>query len=168
MSQARTNLQRESTKQDRVAPQRGSEGSDKFADDMVSATVSLIKHRIVVMSGKGGVGKSTVAVNLASSLANAGYQVGVLDGDVHGPDVPLMFGLQGRIPESATGYLLPVIAQGNIKVMSMGFLLDDRDTPVAWRGPLKHSLFRQFLSEVEWDHWTTSWSIYLPARGTNL
>jgi ATP-binding protein involved in chromosome partitioning len=150
MSQARTNPQRESTQQDRIAPQRGADGSDKFTDDMVSATVSLIEHRIVVMSGKGGVGKSTVAVNLAASLARAGKQVGVLDGDVHGPDVPLMFGLQGQIPESASGYLLPLVGPENIRVMSMGFLIGNKDTPVAWRGPLKHSLFRQFLSEVEW------------------
>jgi ATP-binding protein involved in chromosome partitioning len=150
MSQYQKKSQDDSAKQRPPTPRKELHGSDKFTDDLVAETVSMIKHRIAVMSGKGGVGKSTVAVNIATSLAKAGSQVGVLDGDVHGPDIPLMFGLQGRIPDSASGYLLPLIAQRNIKVMSIGFLISSRDTPVAWRGPLKHRLFEQFLTEVEW------------------
>jgi ATP-binding protein involved in chromosome partitioning len=118
--------------------------------EILAIATSLIRRRLAVMSGKGGVGKSTVAVNLATALAISGHEVGVLDGDVHGPDVPMMFGLQGQLPEASAGHLLPLVAQGNIKVMSMGFLLESRDTPVAWRGPLKHRLFEQFLTEVEW------------------
>ena len=121
MSQYQKKSQDDSAKQRPPTPRKELHGSDKFTDDLVAETVSMIKHRIAVMSGKGGVGKSTVAVNIATSLAKAGSQVGVLDGDVHGPDIPLMFGLQGRIPDSASGYLLPLIAQRNIKVMSIGF-----------------------------------------------
>jgi ATP-binding protein involved in chromosome partitioning len=99
------------------------------------------------MSGKGGVGKSTVAANLAVALAAAGHKVGILDGDVHGPNIPKMLGLDGASPSSG---LLPLEAWPNLKVMSMAFLLPDCDTPVAWRGPMKHTLFRQFLSDVEW------------------
>ncbi len=117
---------------------------------ILACTTSLIRRRLAVMSGKGGVGKSTVAVNLATALAVSGHDVGVLDADVHGPDVPMMFGLQGQMPSSTAGYLLPLMAQGSIRVMSMGFLLDSRDTPVVWRGPLKHRLLEQFLTEVEW------------------
>ncbi|MDQ7784139.1 MAG: Mrp/NBP35 family ATP-binding protein [Desulfomonilaceae bacterium] len=150
MSQSLGNAPKDAVGPGRTGCGHEAHGADKFTDDLVAATVSMIKYRIVVMSGKGGVGKSTVAVNLAASLAALGKQIGVLDADVHGPDIPMMFGLQGQIPESATGYLLPLIAPGNIRVMSMGFLISDRDRPVAWRGPLKHRLFQQFLSEVEW------------------
>ncbi|MGB6068129.1 MAG: Mrp/NBP35 family ATP-binding protein [Desulfomonilaceae bacterium] len=122
----------------------------KNMEEVLACATSLIRCRLAVMSGKGGVGKSTVAVNLASALAVSGHDVGVLDADVHGPDVPMMLGLQGQLPEASAGHLLPLVAQGNIKVMSMGFLLESRDTPVAWRGPLKHRLFEQFLTEVEW------------------
>ncbi len=126
------------------------ESERKKVEEIFACTASLIRHRIAVMSGKGGVGKTTVAVNLSAALALSGHAVGVLDADIHGPDVPMMFGLQDRLPESSAGYLLPLIAQNNIKVMSMGFLLGNRDTPIAWRGPLKHKLLEQFLTEVEW------------------
>jgi len=102
------------------------------------------------MSGKGGVGKSTVAVNLAVALRDLGKSVGVLDGDVHGPNVPKMFGLAGRVPESGPDGLVPLISAQNVEVMSMGFPLQSEDTPVAWRGPMKHSLFQQFLADVDW------------------
>jgi len=119
-------------------------------EQILACATSLIRRRLAVMSGKGGVGKSTVAVNLATVLATSGHEVGILDADIHGPDVPMMFGLQGQFPAATAGYLLPLIARENIRVMSMAFLLDGRDTPVAWRGPLKHRLFEQFLTEVEW------------------
>lgn len=144
------NPQGESVDGGRASSRNGGQGADEFTDDLLSATISIIKHRIVVMSGKGGVGKSTVAVNLAASLAAAGSQVGILDADVHGPDVPMMFGLEGQHPESASGYFLPLIGTKNIRIMSMGFLIGSRDAPVAWRGPLKHKLFHQFLTGVEW------------------
>ena len=119
-------------------------------EERLTQRLSLIKHRVVVMSGKGGVGKSTVAVNLASALSKSGKKVGVLDGDVHGPDVPKMFGLQGRSVEAGPGGLLPVTGPQDVEIMSMAFLIPGEDTPVAWRGPLKHSLFQQFLADVDW------------------
>lgn len=112
--------------------------------------LGAIKHRIVVMSGKGGVGKSTVAANLAVALAAAGHKVGILDGDVHGPNMPKMLGLEGANPESGPEGLIPLEAYPNLRVMSMAFLLPNSDTPVAWRGPMKHTLFQQFLTDVEW------------------
>ncbi len=118
--------------------------------ERLAERLSSIKHRLIVMSGKGGVGKSTVAANLAVALAADGHRVGILDGDVHGPNMPKMLGLEGASPEAGPGGLLPLEAYPNLKVMSMAFLLPDSDTPVAWRGPMKHTLFQQFLSDVDW------------------
>jgi ATP-binding protein involved in chromosome partitioning len=109
-----------------------------------------IKHRLVVMSGKGGVGKSTVASNLAIALSLKGYEVGLLDVDIHGPSIPKMLGLGGRKITGEDDGLLPVFAMPNLIVMSIGFLLREDDAPVIWRGPLKMGAIRQFLEEVKW------------------
>jgi Mrp family chromosome partitioning ATPase len=109
-----------------------------------------IKHRLVVMSGKGGVGKSTVASNLAIALSLKGYEVGLLDVDIHGPSIPKMLGLGGRKITGGDDGLLPVFAMPNLIVMSIGFLLREDDAPVIWRGPLKMGAIRQFLEEVKW------------------
>jgi ATP-binding protein involved in chromosome partitioning len=106
-----------------------------------------IKHFIAVSSGKGGVGKSTVAVNLAVALSQAGAKVGLLDCDVYGPDVPMMMGITGE-PEILGKKLLPKIRHG-VKTMSIGYLLAE-DKPVIWRGPMVHKLIEQFLGDVEW------------------
>ena len=106
-----------------------------------------IKHIIAVSSGKGGVGKSTVTVNLAVALAKTGAKVGVLDCDVYGPDIPLMMGLSGE-PEAVNRKLIPKERHG-VKTMSIGYLMDD-DKPVIWRGPMVHKLIEQFLGDVEW------------------
>lgn len=119
-------------------------------DARLAAGLSTIRHRIVIMSGKGGVGKSTVAANLARALAAMGKKVGILDGDVHGPNIPKMLGLEGASPEAGPSGLLPLEAAPGLKVMSMAFLLPNSDTPVAWRGPMKHTLFQQFVSDVQW------------------
>lgn len=119
-------------------------------DERLGRKLSRIRHRVAVMSGKGGVGKSTVAADLAVSLALRGNRVGVLDGDIHGPTVPLLFGLQGCRPSSGPEGLVPLTAHENIKIMSIAALLGGRDVPVAWSGPLKHSLFEQFLADVDW------------------
>ncbi|MGD9874201.1 MAG: iron-sulfur cluster carrier protein MrpORP [Kiritimatiellia bacterium] len=109
-----------------------------------------IRHKILVMSGKGGVGKSTVAVNLAVSLSLAGHKVGLLDVDIHGPSIPKMLRLEDAKVQQVDGALQPVEAAG-MKVMSIGFLLKNRDDAVIWRGPMKMNVIRQFLKDVEWD-----------------
>ena len=109
-----------------------------------------IKHKIVVMSGKGGVGKSTVAVNLAVSLMLAGKRVGLMDVDIHGPSIPTMLGLEEQSPlPTADGSILP-IQMGDMKVMSIGFFLQNQDDAVIWRGPMKNTAITQFLRDVEW------------------
>lgn len=119
-------------------------------EDLLNRRLEQIQHRVVVMSGKGGVGKTTVAVNLAAALAARGKLVGILDADVHGPNTAKMLGLDGCQPTTCASGLVPITTAENIKVMSMAFMLPDEDTPVVWRGPVKHTLFRQFLAEVDW------------------
>jgi len=113
-----------------------------------------IKHKIMVLSGKGGVGKSTVAANLAAALALAGKKVGILDVDIHGPSIPKLLNLTGRqIGGSDDDAMLPVqtsCGPGSLSVMSIGFLLRERDDAVIWRGPRKFGAIKQFLTDVEW------------------
>jgi ATP-binding protein involved in chromosome partitioning len=106
-----------------------------------------VKNAIAVASGKGGVGKSTIATNLALALAQSGASVGLLDADIYGPNIPLMMGVHER-PRSGNGRILPPEGYG-VKLMSMGFLVEE-GTPIIWRGPMIHSALRQFLSDVDW------------------
>ncbi len=112
--------------------------------------LSRIQNKILVLSGKGGVGKSTVAANLAAALAEAGKNVGLLDIDVHGPSLPKIMGLEGKKPEVIDSAIQPIRLKENLKVMSIGFLLQNRDDAVIWRGPMKHGVINQFLKDVEW------------------
>lgn len=107
-----------------------------------------IKHIIAVASGKGGVGKSTVAANLAVALARAGHKVGLLDGDVYGPSAPTLFGVSGK-PDIADGKIQPVRAHG-VSVMSIGFLVDPEQA-IAWRGPMVTGALRQMMRDVDWS-----------------
>jgi ATP-binding protein involved in chromosome partitioning len=109
-----------------------------------------VKHVILVLSGKGGVGKSTVAVNLAYALSSHGFQVGILDLDIHGPNIPIMLGIQDHKLQAIGNLIEPVKITGNLSAMSMAFLLSDISTPVIWRGPMKMAAIRQFLEEVDW------------------
>ncbi len=112
--------------------------------------MTQIKYKILVLSGKGGVGKSTVAVNLAISLSLAGRRTGLLDIDIHGPSVPKILNLEGRTVQAKADTILPIDVGTNLKVMSIGFLLPSRDDAVIWRGPMKYHMIKQFLKDVEW------------------
>jgi ATP-binding protein involved in chromosome partitioning len=109
-----------------------------------------VKHVILVLSGKGGVGKSTVSVNLAFALANHGKKVGLLDLDFHGPSIPKMLGIEDQRPAVLANAIEPVHVTGNLSVISIAFLLPDTSTPVVWRGPMKMVAIQQFLAEVNW------------------
>lgn len=112
-------------------------------------TLSRIRHKFLVMSGKGGVGKTSVSVNLAMALAEKGYKVGIMDVDVHGPDVPRMLGLTGLLTGDGNK-LLPMRYSDNLSAISIEGLMPDKDSAVIWRGPLKHSAITQFVADVEW------------------
>jgi ATP-binding protein involved in chromosome partitioning len=130
--------------------QREKQFSDQ--EQKLRSKMSKVRHKIAVISGKGGVGKSTVAVNLAVALAMHGHadRIGILDADIHGPSVPRMLGLTGqRLQVGPLGAFPPSGTLG-IKVVSMDFLLPDENAPVIWRGPLKMTAIRQFLSEIVW------------------
>ena len=109
-----------------------------------------VKHVIMVLSGKGGVGKSTVSVNLAYALSAHGKKVGLLDLDMHGPNVPKMLGIEDHKLAVMGERIEPVHVTGMLSVMSMAFLLPDTSTPIIWRGPMKMAAIQQFLSEVNW------------------
>jgi ATP-binding protein involved in chromosome partitioning len=116
----------------------------------VLKNLDKIKHKIVVLSGKGGVGKSTVSANLAFALSESGYEVGLMDCDIHGPSIPKMLGIEDKKPVSFDNKINPVLVYPKLKVMSMGFLLQDKDSPVIWRGPLKMAAIRQFIGDFNW------------------
>jgi ATP-binding protein involved in chromosome partitioning len=118
----------------------------------VRERMNKVRHKIAVISGKGGVGKSTVTVNLAMAFAMHGYvnRVGILDADIHGPSVPKMLGIAGQRLQVGPPGAFPASGPLGIKVVSMDFLLPDENSPVIWRGPLKMSAIRQFLSDIVW------------------
>lgn len=120
----------------------------------IQEQMSKIKHKIAVMSGKGGVGKSTLTVNLAFATRLRGYDVGILDADIHGPSVPKILGVRGGVLEVLEGEkaIIPVFGPMNIKVVSVEFLLPRDETPVIWRGPLKSRAINEFLGEIRWGY----------------
>lgn len=117
----------------------------------IKRKLSSIKHKVVVLSGKGGVGKSTIAVNVALSLASSGKKVGLLDVDLHGPSIPTLLNLKNHGPVLKGDRLLPVeYDNGKLKVMSLGFMLPGDHEAVIWRGPMKMGAIQQFLTDVSW------------------
>jgi ATP-binding protein involved in chromosome partitioning len=119
-------------------------------DPRLQEQLRHIRYKLLVMSGKGGVGKTSVAVYLALGLAKRGYRVGLLDVDLHGPDVPRMLGISGRFEMDAEGQILPHHYNDHLQVVSIECLLHDRDEAVIWRGPLKHNYIHQSISQVNW------------------
>lgn len=118
--------------------------------DAVEARMARVKHKIMVMSGKGGVGKTTVAANLAFALGMNGLEVGLMDADIHGPNVPKILGIEDKRPEVRGEKIYPVPVTPRLKAISIGFLLPSKDASIIWRGPLKMNAIRQFLTVVEW------------------
>ncbi len=120
-------------------------------DNQISNTLNKIRYKLFIMSGKGGVGKSSVTVNTAAALAARGFKVGILDVDIHGPSVPNLLGLDATIEkDNLSSLLLPAKYNENLSVISMDFLLKERDSAVIWRGPKKTAAIRQFVSDVQW------------------
>ena len=114
-------------------------------------TLKNIKHVIIVMSGKGGVGKSTVSSNLAMALSMKGFQTGIMDIDITGPNIPKRFGVEDQgLTVNDQRQLVPVTVPPSLKLMSMAFLLPDKDSPVMWRGPVKMGAIKQFIEDVNW------------------
>jgi len=119
-------------------------------DASVRNSLGRIKNKFIVMSGKGGVGKTSTAVNLSIALARKGFQVGIMDVDLHGPDVPRMLGLEGMPDLNSNRKLTPLRYSDRLGVISMESFLPKRDDAIIWRGPLKFSAIRQFIADVEW------------------
>jgi len=122
----------------------------KKEDEAIVASLSRIKHKIFVLSGKGGVGKSSVSANLAATLSKKGYKTGLMDVDVHGPSIAQMLGIKDILDISENHLLIPKQINGNLKVVSVQSLMQDKDQAIIWRGPAKTGMIRQFVSSVEW------------------
>ncbi len=122
----------------------------KLEDEAIKLSLSKIKHKIFVLSGKGGVGKSSVSANLAASLSKKGYKTGLMDVDVHGPSIAQMLGLKELLDMSENKLLLPKKVNGSLKVVSVQALMQDKDQAIIWRGPAKTGMIRQFISSVDW------------------
>ncbi|NDL66586.1 Mrp/NBP35 family ATP-binding protein [Anaerotalea alkaliphila] len=125
---------------------------DKEACQVVVNQFSKIDRIIGVMSGKGGVGKSTVAVAIAKRLQRQGYKVGILDADVTGPSVPRLLGLHEQRAKHVEEYILPVETMEGIRAMSLNFLVDEENSPVIWRGPIVSNMVKQFYTDVFWGN----------------
>ncbi|CAJ35465.1 conserved hypothetical protein [Methanocella arvoryzae MRE50] len=116
----------------------------------ISKNLGAIRHRIAIVSGKGGVGKSTVTAGIAYNLARSGLKVGILDADVSGPNIPHLLNVEAEKMQVSQEGLLPVIAAYGIKIASAESLVESSDTPIVWRGPMRSSLINQFLADMLW------------------
>ncbi len=129
----------------------GSSGAPDPQDQNISSALSKIKNKLIVMSGKGGVGKSSFASNLAVSLAGKGFSTGLLDVDLHGPSIAGMLGLKGLLDVNEDQQVIPKTVGDHLKVVSMQSLMKDPDQAVIWRGPAKTGIIRQFIADVRWE-----------------
>jgi len=117
----------------------------------IKKVMSKIKHTIMIMSNKGGVGKSTISVNIAQTLAAKGYNVGVLDVDIHGPSQGKLLGVENqKIKANSDNKMIPLQVSEKIKLVTIASLMDDQDAPLIWRGPLKIGILKQFIKDVDW------------------
>jgi len=126
------------------------EQANKEMAEKLKQNMANIKHKILVLSNKGGVGKSSVSVNLSCALAEKGYRVGLLDADLHGPSVARMLGFEGEKLTGSNGQIRPIQVRESLSAVSMASLIESPDTPLVWRGPLKGIAIKQFLAEVNW------------------
>jgi ATP-binding protein involved in chromosome partitioning len=120
-------------------------------DFSINVTLSKIKNKIIIMSGKGGVGKSSFAANLAASLASRGFSTGLLDVDLHGPSIAGILGIKGLLDVHENQKVIPKPVGDHLKVVSMQSLMKDPDQAVIWRGPAKTGIIKQFIADVQWD-----------------
>jgi Mrp family chromosome partitioning ATPase len=134
--------------QDNVPPDPKKVEAQK--DAAVKQSLGKIKNKIIVMSGKGGVGKTSTSVNLAIALADSGHKVGIMDVDLHGPDVPRMLGIEGMPQLTANNKVSPLRYSDNLSAISIESFIPSKDDAIIWRGPLKFSAIRQFIGDVEW------------------
>ena len=130
----------------------------------VATRMEMIHRVLLVLSGKGGVGKSTVAANLAVELARRGHRTGLLDIDVHGPSIPGLLGLAGRTIDASENGMVPVQGPHGLKVISVGFLIGHPEDAVIWRGPMKTTVITQLISDVDWGG-SISWGCPSRHRG---
>jgi Mrp family chromosome partitioning ATPase len=121
-------------------------------NEKLKQNMSKIKHKILVLSNKGGVGKSAVAINLACSLSEKGFKVGILDADLHGPSVATMLGFEGKKLQGSSEGIIPMSVSSDLVAVSMASLIETSDAPLIWRGPLKMMALKQFLGEVKWGN----------------
>ena len=129
------------------------QGKKQTAQDVsVQKSLEKIKNKLIILSGKGGVGKTSVSVNIAIALAEKGFKVGIMDVDLHGPDVPRMLGLKGMLNLSANQKLSPISYSDNLAAVSIESLIASKDDAIIWRGPVKHTAIRQFVGDVEWGN----------------
>jgi len=143
------------------------ENDEQFqARQRLERNLCQIDNKILVMSGKGGVGKSTTALNLALALAKEGKAVGLLDVDLHGPSLPTMLGMADQRPHATEEGIIPLEFQG-LRVMSIGFLLEQSDQAMIMRGPMKHGAIQQFLADVVWGPLDVLVSTARPAPAAN-
>ncbi len=138
------------TSNETLDPKERQRMQQKAEDDRLRARADRIKHKIFVMSGKGGVGKSTVATNLAIGMSMSGLETGIMDADIHGPNVPKMLNIEDERMTADDDGLFPIQVPPHLKVVSMAFLLAERDSPIIWRGPVKMGALKQFISDVNW------------------
>lgn len=140
------------TQQSANSTQEAQQAAMAQQDLAITRSLGKIKNKILVMSGKGGVGKSTVSVNLALGLAKKGFKVGLMDVDLHGPDVVRMLNLKGSVqpPAAPGGLIAPLMYNDNLKIVSLEYMMQDRDQAIIWRGPMKISAIRQFIADMDW------------------